>query len=199
MLLGSQEQEVFKGIIDKSGDDARKAAVAMAKILWSDKMHKAALEELVVSRLEIMANQIIAGRPNRKMREAAGAYGRGKVIPLPKIKKLPEELAGVHREARAKSKIQESIWEYRLGGDIVGKIPWSDLPGIIESNLSRGDGHYRNAEIARQLLKLAPANRKGRIGDSVSERAFRKIFEKVSREFRTAANSRTAARRRKAS
>ena len=69
------------------------------------------------------------------------------------------------------------VYNYRIGGTLLGLVFGKDLLGIAEHERAIAEGHTFNARLAEALNPIVPANK--RVKDAVAEKRLQMIFRQI--------------------
>lgn len=87
-------------------------------------------------------------------------------------------------ESKSVQEVAEQLFAYRIAGTLLGLVMGEDLPGIVESESAKAEGHSFNARLATLLMPMVP---KGKAVEQViSGRKLWEIFQKAERKGKAA-------------
>lgn len=115
-------------------------------------------------------------KANTAQKKAAGSYG------------TQARVSTGCSDAVADAAAEKSLYDYFIGGTVLGELTGEQLPEIADSEQTRADGHAFNAALCRDLAPLVAANKTVR--QAVREGRLRTIWTAVQERIR---NGRTAA------
>lgn len=103
---------------------------------------------------------------SRVIKKAAGKYGGPQ-----KVSQIDESISRIYQE----------VYEYRIGGTMLGKLYGHELAPLAETEGSLASGHLFNQELLNRLDRITPKEKM--VEEAVPARKLRSMFQDVYRKY----------------
>ena len=161
MTVPEAVREVAEKMARKYPENADKAVKETERRVKALPEFKTFVDDLVRSGLaHIVWN--VRHVSNVQMRRDNGGYGT-------------ESKVGVTDET---SKAFQSVYDYFIGGRVLGMLKGEDLSDIAAGEESRAEGHAFNGRLLRALQSMVPADQT--VKDAVPERKLKQLFKRLN-------------------